>query len=380
MDKLRIEEIEYHDWHVTNLTGNEERRSKSISSYYLDQWYPRIETITFKTHIYPINNSIDEACPEVLPFEKCMVRYENKSPKDSEYWGPVKTKEEIINVFYTSLRCKTNKGKFLCIREWCDSIEKEYRCFWNCKLVACAIDSDMLDKSECDDLIAYIKSIEKLIPYMRCVFDIAKIKLDRSMRSTCDLATRPEFKLVEFNSWETNSGAHTFDWIADTEILYPDYLLEKYDIVFRSNCSEIKYTINLDNQPKETIDTSKIKIYKPNKPSNWLVTDNYVYIATDIWLGRFTLDLKILNWKRGVYRFTNIQLCKDGSIYIGNEHFHYDLTKLKTKPSIDNDYFAKNINNYSETASNRYGFYCEFDNKFQFCELTNSGQFRMSAT
>ena len=33
-----------------------------------------------------------------------MTRYENKSPKNLEFWGPISTKKELINLYYTSLR------------------------------------------------------------------------------------------------------------------------------------------------------------------------------------------------------------------------------------------------------------------------------------
>lgn len=86
MEQLQTEEIEYHDWEVTNFMSNNDRLNKSITSYYLNIWYPFVENITFKTYIYPIISTIKECCPLKLPFENCMVRYENKSPKDSELW------------------------------------------------------------------------------------------------------------------------------------------------------------------------------------------------------------------------------------------------------------------------------------------------------
>jgi len=45
-----------------------------------------------------------------------MVRWENKSPKDSDLWGPVSTSQQVKDLFYTSLRCKTNPGKIFSLR------------------------------------------------------------------------------------------------------------------------------------------------------------------------------------------------------------------------------------------------------------------------
>ena len=93
-----------------------------------------------------------------------MIRYENKSPKDSESWGSVSTKEELINVFYTSLRCKTNPGKYYCVREWIELgsfEEEEYRCFWNNGLVAVSSESDTEPKI--NEILDYITKIKDYI-------------------------------------------------------------------------------------------------------------------------------------------------------------------------------------------------------------------------
>ena len=87
-----IEEIEENDWNIKPNDNNDYRKYKSIESYHLHNWYDKLNEITFNTYIY---ESIDDI-PEVLPFKKCMIRYENKSPKDSEFWGPVEKKEELI--------------------------------------------------------------------------------------------------------------------------------------------------------------------------------------------------------------------------------------------------------------------------------------------
>ena len=363
---LFVEEIELHDWGVDNNANNEKRREKSIVSYYLNKWYSKIEDLTFQTYIYPINTTLEEACPEILPFQECMVRYENKSPKDSEYWGPVTCKEEVINIFYTSLRCKSNTGEYLCIREWCDSIQQEFRCFWNTRLVAVGIEdfeSRELDSDTCQRLLNYVNEIADRIPYQRCVLDIA-------------LLAGPEFKIIEFNSWETNSGAYPFDWKEDTEILYPDFTQNTYPIVFRHGKFQKTFEVKMENQEKEVeeIDISQIQILKPQKSSNWLVTDNYIYITTDIWLGRFTLELQPINWKRGEFRFCYLKLCKNKILKVGEEYLYDNFAICRQSSQIIDDNLGENMN-YSENPILRYGFYGLYDGKIRFCRLDNNGKF-----
>ena len=74
------------------------------------------------------------------------------------------------------MRCKTNQGEYLCIRKWQDNINKEYRCFWNLKLVAVGaetFETGTIDIKSCHKIIDYINNIK--IPYKRCVMDIAEI-------------------------------------------------------------------------------------------------------------------------------------------------------------------------------------------------------------
>jgi hypothetical protein len=360
-----IEQIEQWDWKIDNSMSNDQRRQQSISAYYLNEWYSKVESITFKTHIYPITDTLENACPEILPFEKSMVRYENKSPKDSEFWGPVTSKNQLLKIFNTSLRCiTTHKSKpiykYLCIREWQDNMGLEYRCFWNKQLVAVGTQSfdDKFNDELCQKIMTYVKSINSLIPYHRCVFDIALID--------------DKFKLIEFNSWETNSGSAPFDWTDDTEILYPDFTKETYHIVFRSFNGELSYEVKNDVVIKiNPIDLTKLTILKPNKPSNWLVTDKYIYVTTDVWLGMFNLDLKPINWKRGIFRFTSIRLCKNSDIFVNNEYLHMDLSKSNQKsPFVE---IKGDV--YSDDPNNKYGFYCLYDNKIRFCSMTNEGVF-----
>ncbi len=357
-----IEQLELFDWHINNVISDKEKRYRSISSYYLTNWYEKIKNLTFETYIYKITTTLDNVCPNQLPFEKCMVRYENKSPKDSEFLGPITSKKELIKVFYTSLRCKTNQGEYLCIRKWQDNIDKEYRCFWNLKLVAVGaetFETGTIDIKSCHKIIDYINNIK--IPYKRCVMDIAEIN--------------GAFKVIEFNSWETNSGAYPFSWTDDTEILYPDFSLNNYEIIFKQNENENKIEVKNDNPiTYNKIDVNKIsKILKPFKPANWVITDNFIFITTDIWLGRFTHKLKNINWKRGIYRFSKIELCHDNILKIDGEYFYDNFSKCNIKCYTLNNY--ENPHNLEDNTLNRYGFYCIYDGEIKFCRLSNSGKF-----
>lgn len=315
-----IEEQELNDWCIESNDNNEDRKFKSISAYWLHNWYDKIKDITFKTIIYNNENEI----PNILPFEKCMVRYENKSPKDSEYWNFVTTKKELINLFYTSLRCKTNPGKYYCVREWIE-LSDEYRCFWNNGLVA--ISSESSNKPPVEDILDYIVQIKDFIYFNRCVFDIAHIKETNKLI------------FIEYNSWQSNSGAHRFDWCEDMEIFYDPKF-----IVIRWDGGEIQINHDLMNRVEIQydefyMDSNLYEFIKPSNPCNWLITDKYVYISNDVWLGRFDFNLNPLNWISGIFRFDGIKLCDDGSIYCNDNFYYYDLTPKHNKSKIDQTYF-----------------------------------------
>lgn len=288
---MLVDDIEEHDWKASNITGNE-KRIRSIKAYHLchDTWYPAIQDLTFETKFY---NEI----PEVLPFDKCMVRWENKSPKDSEYWGPVSTKEEVERVFYTSLRCKTNPGKIYCFRPWIKMYE-EYRCFWNGTLRAVGGSiHDPLDRDMIDKILKFITEIADRIPYIRCVFDICRIRENNEMI----------FKIIEFNSWETLSGATSFNWYDDTDIFY-DFPTE---IHFRSpGFFETRPPIGINRIYRPVI-KKEMPTHFLIKEGNYVLSDNFIYMSNDIWLGKFTMDFKPVCWVRGIFRFTNISLCRN---------------------------------------------------------------------
>lgn len=366
-----IEDIEKNDWEITPDMSNKERYTKSVKAYWLNKWYEKVKNITFETYFY---NNKDEI-PNILPFEKCMARYENKSPKDSENWGPVSTKEELLNMFYTSLRCKTNAGEIYCVRKWVD-LGDEYRCFWNNGLVA--ISSETKNEPPINEILEYINKISSKIFYSRCVFDIAHLKETN------------ELVFVEFNSWESNSGAHRFNWLEDTQIFYEDINSNIVTIRWLNNGEKkiINSLINKvdklhPNDTKEQFNFTDYVITKPMKPSNWLVTDKYIYVANDIWLGRFTLEMKPLNWTRGVFRFGNLQLCNDGCVcyvnYDGKNNFYYnDLTPKKNSSKISNIYNVE-CNNISDNISNnvkigRYGLLAQHKNNgnYAFANLDSN--------
>lgn len=336
---ISIEDQEFHDWKITPEMDNIARKNKSIEAYWLNKWYQKMENITFKTYFY---NTFDEI-PDILPFDKSMVRYENKSPKDSEFWSHCNSKEQMKNIFYTSLRCKTNPGNIYCIREWID-LGEEYRCFWNGKLVA--ISSEMIDRPPIEDILNYIRSISEYICFHKCVFDISQIKNSN------------KFIFVEYNSWETNSGAHRFDWIYDTEVFYETNCITIRWKNGEEKISPIKNIQNIQNIiPKKNLvkfeSFDDFEIVKQTMPCNYLLTDKFFYLTTDIWLGRFTLNLKPINWKRGVFRFTCIELCDDGSLFINPNYYYPDLTPKKSKSILSNTQNIKNINK----TDVKYGFF-----------------------
>lgn len=327
-----LEEIELHDW-------SEDRNS--ISAYYLDRWYEKVKSVTFPTFIY-------KSIPEILPFQRCMVRYENKSPKDSEFWGPATTPEEVKKIFYTSLRCKTNPGKLICIREWIDDIHEEYRCFWNCGLVAANCPSHRIF-----EIINFVYSFP--IPYYRCVLDIAIIK--------------NRLYLIEFNSWEVNSGAKPFDWIDDTDIFYhSDQCVCRWlDESFSVETKRIKVPSAFRSVEVETLE-----ILAPTQPSNWVVTPDYLYVANDIWLGRFTHDLQPINWKRGDFRFGGLIRLKTGCLQAGQKVFNSDLSERKHSiPAA----LPFSTHRYPTNSFFRYGFYGRNKGTVYFAKLNYDGTF-----
>lgn len=344
-----LEEIEKNDWGVTPDDPNNIRKLKSIEAYWLHNWYDKMKNITFNTYIYSSENEI----PDVLPFNKCMVRYENKSPKDSEFWGPISTKQELLNVFYTSLRCKTNPGKYYCVREWTELEDNEYRCFWNNGLVA--ISSELEHEPPIDIILDYVDKIKDKIFYNRCVFDIAHLKNTKNEHNK----NFGDLIFVEFNSWESNSGAHRFNWSNDTESFYDT---DKITVRWLNGEKKISHPIckikENDTNNNDIIDMSLYDVITPNKPCNYLVTDRFIYLTNDIWLGRFDLNLKPINWKRGMFRFTELYLCEDGCIFDGDNFYYYDLTPKKTKSKICNYdknkiYENKNLFKYGITLKNK---------------------------
>lgn len=357
---MEIELIEKNDWDVNPNDEYLVRFNKSVEAYYLNNWYEKLKDITFETFMY---DSID-SIPEKLPFDKCMVRWQNKSPKDSEFWNHVSTKKELLNLFHTSLRCRgdKNKNKIYCVRKWQQNLEDEFRCFWNETLVAISSESNI--EPQINDILKYINTIAFKIPYYRCVFDIAK-------------KDNNEFVFIEFNSWESNSGGHRFNWIDDTKVFYE----AKYITVRWLNGETHVPFINYTKIPIEKSSFFKddflckptnfdgLTVLKPQKPSSWLVTKKYVYIANDIWLGRFTHNLKPINWTRGIFRFNSLQLCEDEGIYAEPKHYYYDLTPKK----INSGCVITTGDEYPE-HNYRYGCMCKDKEQdvYVFCVLLSN--------
>jgi len=349
-----MEESEQQDWGVNNYDNYDQRFKKSIEAYYLDKYYDKLKDFTYKTIFYNITDTLENAIPEILPFTENFVKYSNKSPKDSEYWEPVKTKDEVVRLFYTSLRCKRHITNTLCIREWSQvPIIEEYRCFWNRRLVAVSIQRDIIDGENFNSLLEFIKQLPT--PYYRAVFDIA-------------LHQDGSFKFIEYNSFETNSGGHQFNWHDDHEILFD---VDGSSTIIRGmnrdlNLKDISLLkplqitgINFNVKPLDMI------ILQPEEPSGWLITDKYVYIMNDKYLGRFTHDLKVINWKVGNFRFGALELI-DNNIVVNNMCFHYDLTPLKN---------TSHNSPKCPTSQWYYGFKAILNNKLVFCRLHYSGSF-----
>lgn len=342
-----LEDIEQNDWKVLPDMGCEERKQKAISAYYLDQWYDKVKDITFNTYIYKNINEV----PEELPFAKSIVRYENKSPKDSEFWKPICTKDQLINLFRTSLRCQSNKGRYYCVREF-KEIGDEYRCFWDNGLLA--ISSESTYSPDINGIMEYINSIKSYIPYHRCVFDIAELKNDPNNK----------YIFIEFNSGETNAGAHRFDWVDDTELFYSvnryNYIVNNDDQVYKCVCTYTAQYVTTHWQGgkdfrcnpwaelyicdkycntmtvKELFESYEI-VDDNNYPNtfctnylNTLFTNDHIYCSNDIWLGKFDrLTLECVKTVRGVFRFNQLDFCSDGKIYDGNQYYYSDLTPFK---------------------------------------------------
>ena len=350
-----IEDIEASDWNINDDDDGIIRYNKSISAYFLHNWYNAVSDITFKTYFY---NSLDDI-PEILPFAKSMVRYEHKSPADSEYWGPITTKKELEKMFYTSLTSRMKPGKIYCVREWIDLEIIEYRCVWNNYLTAISTDHEIdTDIEFLLTLIEYVKSIEHLIPFTKCIFDVGVLK------------DTNEFILIEFNSWETLSRPHYFHWIDHTEYLYSTTGMTSIKTNVNSSIIQIKYCNPCKQEIISNINACDIHVSEPIVPSGWLIHDNFLYVVNDVWLQKIKLDdMTCVGWKRGVFRFSPMQLSNNNTIIIGTYEYSLDLKLLKE--NLHNKSFSKQLlsNKY------RYGFRGKFNDINIFCRVDNDCNF-----
>ena len=352
-----IEDIEETDWGILDMDNGNVRRDKSISSYYVNNWYEKVKMITFPTYIYDSLESI----PKILPFNRSMVRHEHKSPSDSEYFGPISTKKELQNIFYTSLTCRTKPGKLYCIREWIDLEKIEYRCIWNNYLTGVSTDHEIdADMESLFKLITYVKSIEHNIPFTKCVFDIGIMKDTK------------EFVLIEFNSWETLSRPHYFNWIIHTEYLYNQNGMT----TIKTNLSDDKLIQIKYNEPflQNTFDINPldITISEPIVPSGWIVKDEYLYAVNDIWLQKIRInDMTNVGWKRGVFRFGPIFLSDKNTLIAGNCEYSLDFKVLNENA------FNPHSNSNEKLLGNkyRYGFRGKLNDINVFCRMDYDGNF-----
>lgn len=368
-----IEVDEYNDWQINPNDDNLTRQTKSITAYWLNNTYDAIANITFETIFY---TSFDEI-PEILPFEQCMVRYENKSPKDSEFWGPIQTKQQLFKIFFTSLRCKTNPGNVYCIRKWESNIQAEYRCFYNKRLVAISAD-DKPQLIDVTSLSTYInKYVVSKLKFTKCVFDIG-------------ILNDNTYVFIEFNSWETNSGAYLFNWSDDTEVFYPekdnnDITVKWLDIATNEPTQSLitfddqiittsNPPLSLSNSCKQInsseINFNEIEIFDSNYSDgfNWLKTSSYIYAFNDIWLGKFDNNLKPIYWTRGIFRFSKIKLCVDGCISINSHTYYSDLRIKHTNSKIKQSHTCLNLFNYQDCGF-RYGIGFKYNTNLYFASL-----------
>jgi hypothetical protein len=298
-----MEEIELHDWNVTHAMDNEERRLRSVNAYWLPQWYAKVADLTFPTTFHDVP-------PETFP--PSMVRWEHKSPKDSEHWGPVTTRNQAENLFYTSLRCKTNPGTTYCLRPWYHVVQ-EWRCFWNGGLTAISGEVEPPPA-----LISYLTRIALRIPFYRCVVDIA-------------VDADGKWWLVEFNSWETNSGAHLFEW-TDPLLYGGDGTVQ---CRWLSGSSQLLWSVpsTLPALPKSDIPISEVQIVAPHTPAGWILKDDAIYVCDDVWLVQFDLNLQPRRWKRGPFRFSLLEATTQG-LKAGEMYLWDNLTPAKISPTL----------------------------------------------
>lgn len=183
---------------------------------------------------------------------------------------------------------------------------------------------------------------------------------------------------VEYNSWESNSGAHNFNWHDDTEIFYNN---TNITIRWKNGEKNIQTPHIANINTSNNIDWKNYEIIKPWKPSNWLITDKHIYITTDIWLCRLSFDMKPLNWKRGMFRFNHLQLCENGDIFAFPSLYDYCLTDKVTKRKIIFNKIIFDNTNYDNLNLSmcKYGCLakCNLTNDFVFVHLHNDGQFSL---
>lgn len=295
MKNITLDEIERNDWDIKT-------KENSISAYYLPRWINEMKNFTFPTQIVKVEN-LELFIPNLET--KYIVKWENKSPKDSEYWGPINGNdinfhEKVKQQFYTSLRCRGSeiKGKYYCFREFIELEKIEFRCFYNRRLVAVGAQThENGNFNNINKILEFVDKISPHFPYYRCVFDLA-IRKDNQ-----------ELIFIEFNSWETNSGSFPFDWIDDTDILYPE----------KGNVITFRWKEN-----------NTIIFHGPESNMNFdleflFSTEKGNYYKTDIYLYWF-VDNELKYKKRGIYRFSKITT-KDNFIFIDKEILNYDLSK-----------------------------------------------------
>ena len=275
---------------------------------------------------------------------------------ETESWGPVRTKEEAELVLHTSLRCKRGASGQLVFREWCPDIVEEHRVFWNHRVVAVSFAGPLPD----DDAASLLAMVHDLpIPYGRCVLDVALLR-DGSWR------------MVEINSWAVNSGGMRFNWTDDDFILYP---AEGSDlVVLRGDGAQDLVHYPTGRRSDVPIGLSPAEIARliplaPTGPACWLLTERYLYVCNDVFLGQFDrATFRSVHWASGDFRWTSFVVVSENPLQfsLGDRVFHHDLTVLRRRRTAPGP---------PPRGADRYGFAATLDGRSVFCRLTYTGTF-----
>jgi hypothetical protein len=225
-------------------------------------------------------------------------------------------------------------------------------------------------------LIDYLATIAPRIPFYRCVVDVAVNRAGG-------------FVLVEFNSWESNSGAHCFSWADDDALLYDTagrrivcrWLADRVDAATVASAADAEdaagecyYEWPLASTLPQLVSGSdcdfsleRLTVLRPIAPSNWLVKGETLFVTTDVWLAALRLPLserwqETARWRRGPFRFDVLRATEYG-LCAGDRYYWDDLSPSKPQPLLLGDTPGgitasdpRNSSEYPEPPPLKYGF------------------------